>query len=137
MNATSATLPLTELTDRQLLLHLHKRLETFMADLNQSVTDLQQAVDDVAGRFTGVVDPLKQALSDAQTALGNLQVQDDADKAALQAALDNASSQADQIESQVTELNSIGSNPAPAPEPTPDPAPEPTPEPDPTPPPTP
>lgn len=124
----TANIPLSELTTRQLVFHLLDRTETLMADLNQSVADLQAAVDAVGARFTGLIDPLKQSLSDAQSALADLQVQDDADKQALQDALDNASAQADSIEGQVSELNDIGSEPAP--EPAPEPEPEPTPEPD-------
>lgn len=128
-----ARIPLSELTTRQLMFHLLHRLESTMADLNQSVADLQAAVDAVGARFTGLIEPLKQALVDANQALADMTVQDEADKAALQAALDNASAQADQIEGQVTELNEIGADPAPDPEPEPEPEPTPEPDPEPTP----
>lgn len=108
MTARRVTVPLNELTNHQLLLHLHNRLETTMADLSQSVSDLQAAVDGVAQRFTDQIGPLTQALSDAQAALANLTVQDEADKQALADALASAQTAADSIESQVTELNDIG-----------------------------
>lgn len=117
--------PLEEMTDRQLLLHIARYVESqviLMAELDQSVADLQAAVDAVAQRFNDVVGPLNQALADAQVAVAALQVDDAATHQQLLDALNNAQAAANEIEAQVSELNAVGA-PAPAPEPAPEPAP--------------
>lgn len=88
------------------------RLEHKMADLNASLTDLTAAVDTAVTALNTQVQPLKDQLAQAQQALADLQVQDDADKAALQASLDGAQSAADSIEAEVAKLNAAdGSTP--------------------------
>lgn len=110
-----AAIPLSELTTRQLMFHLLNRTETLMADLTQSVADLQAAVDDIGIRFNEQLAPLQQALADATAEVQRLvdeDVLEDAAQAdALNALLQQASDAADQINSQVDELNSIGAAP--------------------------
>lgn len=77
-----------------------------MADLTQSLADLTDAVDAIGVRFQGLVVPLQEALEAAQTALA----------AALNDALAAAAAAGDEIESQVTELNAIGTPVEPTPE---------------------
>jgi chromosome segregation ATPase len=102
---------ITNLTDRttRRLTHLERK----MADLQQSVTDLQQSVTDLDAAVqnaltalnSGTVQDLKDQLAQAQADLAELQVQDDADKAALTESLQGAQDAADNIEAQVTALN--------------------------------
>lgn len=102
------SIPFSELTTRQLVLLLHERLTILMADLNQEVQDLQQAVADIGTRFDASVGSLTTALGEAQSALADMTVDDEAQKQAVADALDNASTQADTIKTQVDALNSIG-----------------------------
>jgi capsule polysaccharide export protein KpsE/RkpR len=114
--------PLGELTQRQLLVHhislleeqvqILRRLEIFMANLDQSVEDLTAAVDDIGVRFQQTLEPLRQALSDAQAAFSELSLEDEATKQALADALSAADSAASDIEAQVAELNQIGTPPS-------------------------
>lgn len=77
-----------------------------MADLQQSVTDLDAAVQNALTALnSGTVQDLKDQLAQAQADLAELQVQDDADKAALTESLQGAQDAADNIEAQVTALN--------------------------------
>ena len=106
--------PLNELTDRQLHLHLvslytkHarvlERLESFMANLTESVAALQGAVDNVAIRLATRVATLSDAVA-AAVAAGA------ADEAALQEALTEAQAAADAINAEIAELNSLGAEP--------------------------
>lgn len=117
----SVSVPLHDLTDRQIHLHLIslyekqaatlKHLEHFMADLNQSVEDLEQAVDAINERFATQLLTLKGALDQANQALADEELDDAAKDQALQDALGEAQSAADQISSQVEELNAIGADP--------------------------
>lgn len=126
---TSISVKLEELTDRQLRLHLifllteqHVilyRLDKHMSDLTQSVADLQGAVDTMAIRFASQVTPLTEALNLAQEALADLTVEDEATKQKLADALSEAASAASSIESEITELNSIGAEPTVPVEPVP------------------
>ena len=79
-----------------------------MADLDQSVADLNAAVQGVADRVGPNVQALKDALAAAQAA-------DATDQASLSDALAKASTAADAIESDVTALNNVAASPAPAP----------------------
>lgn len=115
------SLPVDQLTDRQIHLHLiglYERqvavlesLEKHMADLNQSIADLETAVDNINTRFAGQLLTLKSALDDAHQALADEELDDAAKDQALQEALANAESAANQINTQVQELNAIGSEP--------------------------
>ena len=112
---------LADLTNRQLKLHLiklledqvktNRRLEQFMSNLSSSVEDMQTAVDTMAVRFASQMGPLTESLAAAQAALADLQVSSDADKAALQAALNEMETAAASINSDVAELNAIGAAP--------------------------
>lgn len=127
---THVTLPIEELTNRQLHLHLIdllnrqagtlNRLDTFMTNLSQSVEDLTGAVDAIGVRFNEILDPLLAANADLRSqvqALLDADVIEDAEQAAaLQAAMDAQDQAAAQIQEQVTELNAIGTTPEPSPE---------------------
>lgn len=120
---TSVRIPLEELTNRQLHLHLIglldrqavilNRLDSIVSNLPQSLDDLTAAVDAVAARFNDVVDPLVTANADLRTQVQQLidsDVIEDAEQAAaLQAAMDAQDAAAERIQEQVTELNAIGS----------------------------
>jgi hypothetical protein len=98
------SLPLDEMTDRQLLLHVVipalNALEKKMSDLGTAVADLQSAVDGVAQRLLPEIAALEDALAAAQS--------DDADAAA--AAADAAAAVAN-IRTEVDRLNALGSDP--------------------------
>lgn len=125
------SIPLNELTDRQVHLHLIglyeelvstlKSMEHQMADLNQSVADLEQAVDSINARFAGQLLSLKEALDAANQALADEELDDEATQQALTEALAQAESAANQINSQVQELNAIGNEPDTPVEPDPSP----------------
>lgn len=116
------SLPLSELTNRQIHLHLIglyeeqvatlKSLETHMADLSQSVADLESAVDAINARFAGQLLALNTALQEAKQALADEELDDVATQDALNQALANAESAANQINTQVQELNAIGAEPS-------------------------
>ncbi len=89
------------------------RMEKRMADLSQAVSDLTTAVAGVAERVGPAVTQLKADLAAAQQAVSDITALDEADKAALTAALDTAQASADSIEGQVTSLNEIAATPAP------------------------
>jgi peptidoglycan hydrolase CwlO-like protein len=113
--------PIHELTDRQIHLHLLnmydnvvtllKSLEHQMADLNQSVADLEASVDAINVRFATQLLALQNALTEANDALAAEDLDDEAREQALSEALASAQSAADAIDSQVTELNAIGAEP--------------------------
>lgn len=115
------SVPLDQLTTRQLLINLTRlmqkqqatlnRLDAFMADLTSSVADLQAAVDNMAVRFASQLQPLQQALADAQAQVATLELEDQAQQEALNTALQNAADAAEAIQNEVTELNSIGAAP--------------------------
>lgn len=115
------SLPLDELTDRQLhMFHIRllveqtatlKSLEKHMADLSQSVADLQSSVDSINVRFATEVAGLQSALDSANQALADEELDDAARDQALQEALDEANAAAEAINAQVEELNSIGADP--------------------------
>jgi len=125
---SKVSLPLDELTDRQIHLHLIdlfesqvttlKSLEHKMADLTQSVADLETAVDAINVRFADALVGLQAALDTATTALADMTVDDEAQKAALAQALADAQAAADAVSGQVTELNAIGAAPEVPVEPT-------------------
>jgi peptidoglycan hydrolase CwlO-like protein len=125
----TVSIPLGELTDRQLHLHLIglldrqvavlTSLEHHMADLTTAVTDLQAAVDGINSRIAGQVADLQSQIDAGKSALADMTALDEADKAALQAALDGAQTAADSIEGQVDELNAIGAAPETPVEPAP------------------
>jgi peptidoglycan hydrolase CwlO-like protein len=113
--------PLEDLTDRQLHIYLLSRLhlleevhasqiriEAHMADLSQSVSELTSAVDAIGVRFQEVVQPLHQALADAQKALADEELDDAAKDQALADALAAAEAAGSEIQAQVAELNQIG-----------------------------
>ena len=116
------TIPLDQLTDRQLHLHhigllsrqaaLLDRLDAFMADLTQSVAALQSAVDTMAVRFASQNGVLTEALAAAQAAADQANTE-------LIEALNTAQQAAAQIDAEVAELNSIGARPEEPVEPVP------------------
>ena len=116
------SLPLDQLTDRQLtLFHISlldeqvqtlRRLDYFMSDLASSVASLQAAVDTMAVRFNAQNQVLTDALANATQQLEALQIDDDAAKQSLADALAAASAAAEEIDSNVAELNSIGAEPS-------------------------
>lgn len=105
MAAKRTSLPMTELTAEQLLLHVVipslNRLEKKMTDLGTAVADLQSAVDGVAQRLLPEIANLEAALAAAQA--------DDADAAA--AAADAATAVAN-IRTEVDRLNALGTDPS-------------------------
>lgn len=124
----SVQLPLDQLTNRQLHLHLidlletqahhNQRMEQFMSQLDQSVEGLQTAIDDLTVRLASQNAALTQAVSDANAALAVMTAEDVSDQAALdqalldlQAALDNAAAASAAIDGDVTALNAIGAAP--------------------------
>jgi multidrug resistance efflux pump len=121
VRADNVLIPIDELSDRQALLFLIglaqdqtdaiKELENKMSDLNQSVADLETAVDNINVRFAGEVATLQSALDAANQALAYEELDDVATEAALQQALGDATAAAAAIRSQVDELNAIGANP--------------------------
>lgn len=100
-----------------------------MADLNQSVADLQAAVSAVAERVGQLLGPLQQQIANLQAALQTerdaaaaLAVAEDAEdvqqnqaladaQAATDAALANAQQAADSIETEVSKLNQVAATP--------------------------
>lgn len=121
MARQTVPVPIHELTDRQIHLHLIglyeaqvavlKSLEHQMADLNQSVADLEEAVDAINVRFATEVANLQSALDAANQALADEELDDAAKDQALADALAQADAAAAAINSQVEELNAIGANP--------------------------
>lgn len=115
------SVPIHELTDRQIHLHLIglyedqvatlKKLEHFMADLNKSIADLESAVDNINVRFATELLNLQNALATANQALADEQLDDAEREQALSDALAAADAAAAAIDSQVGELNSIGAAP--------------------------
>lgn len=94
-------------SERQLLVFITNslvRIEKHMSNLDSSVEDLSTAVTGIADRISALITPLQQALADAQAAGAT-------DKAALDAALTDATENAAAIEAQVSQLNSLA-NPA-------------------------
>lgn len=100
-----------------------------MADLNQSVADLQAAVTGVAERVAGLAGPLQEEIANLQSTLqaerdaaaalaaaedaedvGQNQALTDA-QAATDAALANAQQAADGINTEVQKLNQVASAP--------------------------
>jgi uncharacterized protein YhaN len=102
-----------------------------MADLNQSVADLQAAVVAVAERVGQLTGPLQQQIANLQTTLqaerdaaAALAASEDAEdvqqnqeladaRAATDAALASAQQAADGIEAEVSKLNQVASTPTP------------------------
>jgi peptidoglycan hydrolase CwlO-like protein len=113
------SLPLDQLTTRQLVLYLIDTLEKQMSDLNQSVADLEAAVDSINVRFATELQTLQHALDAANEALAAEELDDAAKDAALQEALGEASAAALSIANQVAELNAIGAEPTTPVEPDP------------------
>jgi peptidoglycan hydrolase CwlO-like protein len=121
MTQRRVSLPIDQLTDRQIHIHLiglyEKQvtiltsLEHQMADLNQSVADLEVAVDAINVRFADALVGLQSALDAATSSLADMTVDDEAQKAALTQALADAQAASDTISGQVTELNAIGAAP--------------------------
>lgn len=119
--ARRVLVPLHELTDRQIHLHLIglyesqvallKSLEHQMADLTQSVADLEASVDAINVRFATQLLALNNALTAAQEALVAEELDDEAKDAALAEALGQAEAAAAAIDAQVSELNAIGAEP--------------------------
>lgn len=89
--------------------HHLKRIEKQMADINVALADLQASVTTAVAELGGGVADLQERLAQAQSDLAALQVQDDADKAALAESLQATSDAADQIEGQVAALNAATS----------------------------
>lgn len=105
MARRTVSLPLTELTSRQLLLYVVvptlTSLEKKMSELGIAVTDLQGAVDGVAQRLLPKIADLEAALAAAQA--------DDADAAAAAA---DANAAVAAIRAEVDALNALGSDPS-------------------------
>jgi ABC-type transporter Mla subunit MlaD len=105
MAAKKVSIPLDELTDRQLLLYVVlpklTTMENKMSDLSASVDDLKNAVDGVAQRLLPEIAALEDALAAAQA--------DDAD--AAQAAADAEAAVAN-IRTEVDRLNALGTDPS-------------------------
>jgi len=101
----TTSLPTTELTAEQLLLHVViptlNRLEKKMTELSAAVTDLQSAVDGVAQRLLPEIAALEEALAAAQA--------DDADAAAAAA---DATAAIANIRTEVDRLNALGTDPS-------------------------
>ena len=105
MAAKKVSIPLTELTERQLLMYVVlpqlNSMEKKMTDLSASVDDLKNAVDGVAQRLLPEIANLEAALAAAQA--------DDAD--AAQAAADAEAAVAN-IRTEVDRLNALGTDPS-------------------------
>lgn len=87
------------------------RMEFQMNNLDQSVANLQAAVDAINVRFAGQVASLTAALADANQALADEALDDASREAALAEALASADAAAAAINEQIVELNAIGANP--------------------------
>jgi len=119
--AQDVSVPIYELTNRQLHLHLIdlyerqvtvlNRLEKHMADVNQSLEDLEAAVDSINSRFAAQLLALNSALQEAKQALADEELDDAATQDALNQALADAETAANRINTQVQELNAIGAEP--------------------------
>ncbi len=133
----NVSVPIRELTDRQLLLHLAEtveeqtnatnRMEKQMATLKTAISDLQNAVDGVAVRLNGLVEPLRQSLVEYQERVSALELEDATQVAELERLGAEAQAAVDEIGAQVDELNALGADPSTPVEPEPV-DPEPTPE---------
>ena len=105
------SVPLDQLTARQLLINLTRllqkqqvtlnRLDSLMTDLSQSVDDLKNAVDGVAQRLLPEIAALEDALAAAQA--------DDADAATIAA---DAQAAVANIRTEVDRLNALGTDPS-------------------------
>lgn len=99
------SIPLDELTERQLLLYVVAptltSMEKKMSDLSASVDDLRGAVDGVAQRLLPKIADLEAALAAAQA--------DDADAAAAAA---DAQAAVQAIRAEVDALNALGADPS-------------------------
>ena len=118
----SITVPISDLTDRQVLLAVLRttlRMEQQMADLQQAVADLIAAVDAVAVRLLPQIDTLRAQVAAGVQALADFEAADATEdaayqqavadlQAALQAQVASAQAAADAISGQVTELNALG-----------------------------
>lgn len=104
---------------RDLLIRLSGRiakLEEKVTALTDAITTLTASVDAANDRLTTLLQPLQQALAAAQSELADLKVADDADKAALAAALTDAATATSQILTEVSQIDTFGASPV---EPTP------------------
>lgn len=126
-------------TNRQLLTSFEE-VKTIMANLNESVGNLQAAVDSVSQRVADLVSPLRDALAGAQedlvaerAAYADLVAAEEAEdvtqnqaladaQAAVDAHLAEAEAAVAEIDAQVAELNQVAATEA---EPEPDVEPEP------------
>ena len=105
------SVPLDQLTPRQLLVNLTRlwqksqttlnRLDKLMTDLSQSVDDLKNAVDGVAQRLLPEIAALEDALAAARA--------DDADAATIAA---DAQAAVANIRTEVDRLNALGTDPS-------------------------
>ena len=105
MAAKRVSIPLTELTERQLLMYVVlpqlNSMEKKMSDLSASVDELRGAVDGVAQRLLPKIADLEAALAAAQS--------DDADAAAAAA---DAQAAVAAIRAEVDALNALGTDPS-------------------------
>ena len=105
MAAKKVSIPLTELTEHQLLMYVVlpqlNAMEKKMSDLSASVDDLKSAVDGVAQRLLPEIAALEEALAAAQA--------DDADAAQAQA---DAEAAVANIRTEVDRLNALGTDPS-------------------------
>jgi len=133
-SSSSLRLAISDLKDTmvykfELLRDELQEVKNQMADLNQSVADLQAAVSAVAERVGQLLGPLQQQIANLQAALQTerdaaaaLAVAEDAEdvqqnqaladaQAATDAALANAQQAADSIETEVSKLNQVAATP--------------------------
>ncbi len=89
-----------------------------MSALIDAIDALTASVDAANERITTLLLPLQTALASAQSELAYLKVQDDADKAALESALTDATSAASRILDEVSQVDALGTDTVPTPEPT-------------------
>jgi hypothetical protein len=105
MAVKKVSIPLDELTERQLLLYVVlpklTTMEKKMSDLSASVDELRGAVDGVAQRLLPEIAALEDALAAAQA--------DDADAAAAAA---DANTAVANIRAEVDRLNALGTDPS-------------------------
>jgi ABC-type transporter Mla subunit MlaD len=105
MAAKKVSIPLTELTEQQLLLYVVlpqlNKMESKMTDLSASVDDLKNAVDGVAQRLLPEIAALEDALAAAQA--------DDATAASVAA---DAQAAVQNIRTEVDRLNALGTDPS-------------------------
>lgn len=101
------TVPLSDLSDRALLLRIHERLD-LMSDTavatDASVTNLEAKVDSLIALVTPSIQTLRDQLAAAQALVASLQAGDAADATLLAGTLAGADAEAAKVQSAIDAL---------------------------------